>query len=282
MPSWTLPGLTSSCKHLAWERRSSWRLAAGCFPLRQHSGPSLVRRARSRGASPELVFQSRRTGTETAEAEAALAGGGCEIGIWVVRSGFADPPCLAAAAGAWVCRCQEEPCSGACGCCKLPWADILPSAAGSVPKALEQCQPLERCSCRLAPGSDRAQVTLAIPTQGPQDLPVAAHQLVKVFFPSMLFGVNAFLLSSAFYPFAPAFPAPKRTASLPCTVAVPSIMDHHGTSKSSPSSVSSASPILRKPNLEAHEGTYGLQTIIPFCGSLHQPRLTCETKVSGG
>lgn len=55
-------------------------------------------------------------GTETAEAEAALAGGGCEIGIWTVRSGFANPPCLAAATGAQVCGCQEESCSGACGC----------------------------------------------------------------------------------------------------------------------------------------------------------------------
>lgn len=149
---------------------------------------------------------------------------------------------------------QEEPCSGTCGCPQLPWADILPSEAGSIPKTPEQGQPLGRCSCRLAPGSDRARVTPAIPTQGHEGFPVAAHQLVKVFFPAMLFWVNAFLLPSAFYSFAPAFPAPKRTASLPCTLAVLGITDHQGTSKSSPSSVSSASPVLRRRNLEAYEG----------------------------
>lgn len=65
---------------------------------------------------------------------------------------------------------------------QLPWADILPSAAGSVPKTPEQGQPLGRCSCRLAPGSDRPRGTPVIPTQGHLELPVAAHQLVKVFF----------------------------------------------------------------------------------------------------
>lgn len=44
-------------------------------------------------------------GTETTEAAAALSGGGCEIDIEVVRSGFAH----------WCCGCQEEPCSGAWG-----------------------------------------------------------------------------------------------------------------------------------------------------------------------
>jgi len=210
-PCWVPPALEGTWPGNA-HRAGAWLLAAfRCISTRGFADE----KARSCCASPELLFQSGRTGTETAEAEAALAGGGCEIGIWAVRSSF-------------------------------------------------------------------AQVAPAIPTQRHQDFSFAAHQLVKVFFPAMLFLGKRFPFNSAFYPFVPAFPAPKRTASLPGTLAVLGITDHQGTCKSSPSSVSSASPILRKPNLEAHGGTYELQTIIPFCVSLHQPRLTCETQVSGG
>lgn len=138
----------------------------------------------------------------------------------------------------------------------LPWADIPPSAAGSIPKTLG------RCSCGFAPGSDRAWMTPAVPTQGHQDLPVAAHRPVKVFFPAMLFGVNAshcfpFIISIS--PFCPsAFPARKKTARRPRTLAVLGITGHHGASESSPISVSSTSPILRRSNLAAREGMYEL------------------------
>lgn len=94
-------------------------LAPRCrlFSAASAPGTSFVRSCR--GASPELLFWSRWMGTETAEAEAVLAGSSCEIGILAARSGFADPPCLAAAAGARLCRCQEEPCSGARRCCSF-------------------------------------------------------------------------------------------------------------------------------------------------------------------
>lgn len=94
-------------------------LAPRCrlFSAASALGASFVRSCR--GASPELLFWSRWMGRETAEAEAVLAGSSCEIGILAARSGFADPSCLAAAAGARVCRCQEEPCSGARGCCSF-------------------------------------------------------------------------------------------------------------------------------------------------------------------
>lgn len=137
---------------------------------------------------------------------------------------------------------------------QLPWPGILPSAARSILKTLEEGQSLGRCSCRLAPVTNRAWVTPAIPMEGYQDLPVAAHQLVKDFFLAVLVGVNAFLLSSAFLAFLPYISRlAKRMASLPCTLAVLDITDHPRTSKSSASSVSSASPILRRPNLKVHE-----------------------------
>lgn len=72
-------------------------------------------------------------------------------------------------------------CPSAQGCCSFLGRDF---PAGSSLTTLEQGQPLGRCSCWLAPGSDSAQVTPAFPTH----LPAAAHQLVKDFFsPAMLF-----------------------------------------------------------------------------------------------
>lgn len=85
-------------------------------------------------------------GTETTEAAAALSGGGCEIDIEVVRSGFAHWR-----SGLWV------PGGALLRCMGVPWAGILPSVVGSIPNAPEQGQP-----SGLAPGPDRALVTPAV------------------------------------------------------------------------------------------------------------------------
>lgn len=97
---------------------------------------------------------------------------------------------------------------------------------------------------------------------------------------------NIFLLSAAFFPFVPAFPALKRCllASLPCSLAVLGIPDHHfhvRTSQSSLSSVFSASLTQRRPNLETHGWMCKSQTIIPFCTLLHQLTAPCESRASG-
>lgn len=109
--------------------------------------------------------------------------------------GSEDPPCPAGAPSAWGCGCQQDPCVpvqrgaavplGRPSCCCRKHPDhSRASPWGGAAAGLPQGQTI--CSCP------------AIPTH----LPVAAHQLGKLFFLLLCFfkNENIFLLSAAFYP----------------------------------------------------------------------------------
>lgn len=197
-----------------------------------------------------------------------------------IHPALLEPP-MPGAVGA-----SRIPVSQCRGVLLFPWAD-LPAAAGSILTIPEQGQPLGRGSCWHVPGPDNLQLSCNSHTPSSCSSPAW-----EGFFLLLCFLKNEiiFLLSAAFYPFVKsvdkAFPSPKRflLPSFPCCLAVLGIPDHHfqvRTSQSSPSSVSSASPTQRRPNLETRGWMYKSQTITPFCALLHQPVPPCESRVSG-
>lgn len=279
--------LSDGRTELCWEQDLLWAAGTPFFGM-----PGAAGRALCCG----IAFPSRRKAKDFWEREEVApqacrhsGAGVLAQGCWSLTSapaatdarGEGDPAATATSGHCWPffrARCLAGS-SSACGCgcqgmpvpVQVPWAEPEHPGAG---RALGELQ--------LLPGSDSAQVTPAAPTH----LPLAAHQLEKVFSPAVLLYENIFLSSAAFYAFVPAFPAPKRIvwAALACSLAVLGISGHQcqvRTSQSSLSSVSSASPTQRRPNLVAHGWIYKLQTIIPFCALLHQPGPPCESRASG-